>query len=328
VEIRIKNNDSSNHTWGGKEFTPGEIYNIQVSDYSQFLTSVSLFADVGSGKALVGSLDTFFTDPIEGWEYLEHEADEEVTTTGEPIVTWTQMKAFYTAMASISRMFYIDLGDYYFLWLSVSDQKLFVPNLVKESTDGGDFEDNYKAICNVPEAFLTRITTCQMGKALHLRYISFTTADQDNYDNTDYNEVDYGDVTYTMKKWVDDALVTTTVNSECEETWIDWEPAYSFEIMGGVLCIPGTLAGDNDNAWEVHILGAPDVPAAYGGCVQFVANPRLKWSKSSQIVVDCALNPKVVQYSAVYHTGKIRTIIKHPAGAQTEFQLNFKIFGG
>lgn len=326
MDIRVRNNDTVNHTWGGKEFTPDEIYQIQLADYDQFLTDSTLFSSVGIGDASIGNLDGFYDNPIEGWEYLEHGKTDEVTTTGEVVVTWSQLKAFYNSTKPSTRMFYIDLTTHYYVWLSITDHKIYVPVVEKGTADSDDFEDNFKALCNIPEAFLTRITTCRVGNTLHERYISFTTSSQDSYDNTDYNNVNIGDIVYTMKKWVSGSPVTTTVNSECEETWIDWEPSYDIEIMGGLLDVPTELSGSNDNAWEVHIVAAPDVPVAYGGCIQLVTNPRLKWSKGRQIGVDAALNPKVIKYDPVYHSGKIRTILKHPAGAQTEFQLNFKVF--
>lgn len=102
MDIRIKNNDLVNRTWGGKEFTPGEIYTLQQVDYTNFVTSAILFTDVGSGKALVGSLDSFFTDPIKGWEFLEHEGSDEVVITSLPELQPFALPAYRTKRNAIA----------------------------------------------------------------------------------------------------------------------------------------------------------------------------------------------------------------------------------
>ena len=82
--IRIKNNDTVNHIWGGKEFLPSEIYTIQTADYQNFISNQSFFASVGSGIALIGSSDEFFSNPVEGWEFLEHEGITSLSISSLP----------------------------------------------------------------------------------------------------------------------------------------------------------------------------------------------------------------------------------------------------
>jgi len=81
-----------------------------------------------------------------------------------------------------------------------------------------------------------------------------------------------------------------------------------------------------DDAWEIHVVAAPDVPASYGGNIHLIANPRLKWLKGMYMVVDSSVNPAEMLYNATYHTNKIRFVVKHPVGAKTEFQLRLQLY--
>jgi hypothetical protein len=168
-----------------------------------------------------------------------------------------------------------------------------------------------------------RTVNCKLGRKLHNRYITFTTSDQDNYDNTNWKDEDFGDLTYIMKDVNGD---TTTVEADCKETWLDWEPSFDYEIFGGGIFVPAELDGSNDDAWEVHVVAVPDIPTAYGGSIDFIANPRIKWVKGTWLTVCSANNPAELLYDATYHTNKIRFVVKHPVGAQTEFQLNLGLY--
>ena len=89
----------------------------------------------------------------------------------------------------------------------------------------------------------------------------------------------------------------------------------------------GTITGEEgDDAWEIHVIGVPDLPSSVGGSVDFIANPRIKWIRDKHLDIDASLNPAELKYNATYHTNKIRFILKHPVGVQTEFQINLKVF--
>jgi hypothetical protein len=238
------------------------------------------------------------------------------------VTTWQTLKNFVdnTKGAQIN---YLDLGDEYYVWCIYKNTNFYVRHLVKSSDDGIDFETNYKFKANLPQAVETRLSTCRYGRKLHSRYISFFTAEPVGFDNNNYLEQDHGDATYVM---VDVNRNVTTDKSLCKETWIDWEPLYSYEVAGGEIYIPPTLAGNNDDAWELHVIAAPDYPAAYGGSIQFISNPRLKWRKGGWLVEDESLNPAAVDYVPGYHFTKVRWIVKHPLGASSEFQIHMRIF--
>jgi hypothetical protein len=245
-----------------------------------------------------------------------------VLSTSDLVTSWTHLKSFYASTLGTS-INYIDLGEHYYIWLCFRNIKFYQPHLDKNSAEGVDFETNYKHKSNVPQASEVRLSTCRYGRKLHSRYITFFTAEPDGFDNNNYLEQNHGDAIYTM---IDVDRNVTTDKSLCKETWVDWEPSYSYEVAGGGIFIPATFAGDNDDAWELHVVGAPDYPAQYGGSIEFISNPRLKWKKGDFILEDESLNPAAIDYVPGYHFTKIRWIVKHPLGASSEFQIHMRIF--
>jgi hypothetical protein len=247
-----------------------------------------------------------------------------VQSLAETSVTWQEYKDFYAINSKGSYINYIDYPNYYYLWLCFREQKLFVPYLPKGTSDSLDFETNFKAQCNLAQANEVRLRTCRYGRKQHCRFVSVVTASQDNFDNTDYLDVDYGDVTYTM---VDASRNVTIVDSEAKETWIDWMPNYSYEVRGGSVYIPTELSGDL-NAWEIHVVGAPDIPKEYGGCLNFLANPKIKWNRGAKVECNSELDPAEATYMPGIPANKIRFIFKHPVGAQVEFQIHLNLYIG
>jgi len=248
----------------------------------------------------------------------------EVTTQSEIICAWACMVNFFNNNA-LASMQYFEMPNSYYIWIEYRLQKLLIPSLVKNTDDCNDFEANYKHKCNLAEAPKVRITTCKIGRKLHDRYISLTTASQDTFDNTNYNYEDYGDVTYKMYKWVNEERVLTTIDLEAEETWIEFMPSWNYEISSGSIDLPAILPGDNDNLWELHVIAAPDVAVENGGSIELIANPRIKFKKGKTITVDSSMHPAEMLYS-IYNTNKILFILTHPAGQQAEFQINLKLY--
>jgi hypothetical protein len=238
-------------------------------------------------------------------------------------VTWEQLKGLNDTNPLVYKLSYIELAEKYIIWMSVHGLRLVCDNLFKDSADALLFEANYKPNANQPEANLVRITTNMIGRRMHARYITFCTANLNSYDNTDWKNRDFGDLTYSM---MDSNGNMTTDNSQAIETWIDWEPVFDFEVSGGWIYIPTDLPGTDLDLWEAHVLGVPDVPAALGGEIPFISNPRLKWIRGQVMQIDASLNPAEMKYHPTLHTNKIRFIIKHPQGVQCEMQLNIKVF--
>lgn len=214
----------------------------------------------------------------------------------------------------------LDVLDVYFKSELSTEDETTLNSIVSAHTGEAP---SYTAEVLVSNRVEARTVNCASGRHLHSRYVTFQTSDQDNYDNTDWQENDYGDITYIMKDSNGD---TTTTNSECKETWIAFEPTFDYEISGGSIFVPDTLAGGDDNAWEIHVVAIPDLTEEQGGNVHFIANPRIKWVKGDWLTVDSSVNPAELSYDATYHTNKILFVIKHPVAAQTEFQIQLKLY--
>lgn len=324
--IKIKNNKSTVDIWIGYELQPDEYLLLDDESLKERAKQDDkVFIDIGTGDLLVNQgQDTTddITNPLDGWNWLTSNLSVDVHSVGEVIVEWGQLKAFFDSNDG-SVLNYVEFSSYYYVWIYYQGHNIYMPQLLKSNSEGIDFEANYKAKANIGKAVETRITNCRYGLLAHNRYISLTTSDQDNFDNTDWRDVDYGDVTYTMK---DVEGNTTLDNDLCKETWLDVEfPYLAYDVVGGKVYIPSVLGGD-ENLWELHVIAAPDVPAAYGGDIHFIANPRLKWAKGTWVSEDSSLNPAELGYDSVYHSGTIRFIFKHPVAAQTEFQTHLKIF--
>jgi len=318
----VKNISGSEIELNGHTFAIDEEWQIPEHKRIDWALSDTVLEAIINESVQIGDGNSYFRTYTDSIDQLKNSVARSVNPTSDLVCDWSCIKNF-VANTPLAQMNYFERPTDYYIWIEFRNQKMFVPSLEKNTTDGDDFEDNYKASCNKSEAPQVRITTCQYPRKMHDRYITFTTSDQDNYDNTDWQEQDYGDVTYIMK---DVNGNTTTNNSLAKETWIDWEPTFDYEILGGTFFVPNTLSGDNDDAWEIHVIGAPDLSAQYGGSLHLIANPRIKWLKGQNFGIDSSMNPAMLNYDATYHTNKIRAIIKHPVGAQTEFQLNLKVF--
>jgi hypothetical protein len=238
-------------------------------------------------------------------------------------LTWDEYTSFYDQNKTHTEMSYIEHSDRYDIWSDFRGVRVMVSNLQKSSTDGQEFESTYKAQANQPRFDRVRITTCQAGRKAHYRYIAFTTANQNAFNDDDEDGVSMGGVTYVMRDSNGDV---TTNNSLAVRTEIQFMPTFDYEISGGKLSVPGTLAGNDENLWEAFVIGAPDIPKSMGGSVRFLNNNRLKWSKGEHIMMDEQLNPAEISGAVSPVARKISVLITHPAGAQSEFQIMFKLY--
>jgi hypothetical protein len=105
--------------------------------------------------------------------------------------------------------------------------------------------------------------------------------------------------------------------TQCVKTVLDFEPAFDFEMIGGALRINSNPASDI----RLWVIGAPDIPAMYGGSKEFASGINLKFmAPDSSFEIDGRVT-KYVTYSASTHSGKIRILLKHPAGTQVNMQF-------
>lgn len=111
-------------------------------------------------------------------------------------------------------------------------------------------------------------------------------------------------------------LLNANLNT-CVKTVLDFEPTFDYEMIGGALRINSNPAQDV----RLWIVGAPDIPAQYGGSKEFASGVNLKFmAPDSSFEIDGRVT-KYVTYSGVTHQGKLRVILKHPAGLQLNLQI-------
>jgi len=116
-------------------------------------------------------------------------------------------------------------------------------------------------------------------------------------------------------------LLNANLNS-CVKTVIDFEPNFDYEIIGGALRINSNPSQDI----RLWIVGAPDIPAQYGGSKEFASGINLKFlAPDSSFEIDGRVT-KYLTYNSSTHQGKMRVILKHPDGLQVNMQLVIQIY--
>jgi hypothetical protein len=108
----------------------------------------------------------------------------------------------------------------------------------------------------------------------------------------------------------------------CVKTVIDFEPTFDYEIVGGTLRVNSNPSADI----RLWIVGAPDIPAAAGGSKEFASGINLKFlAPDASFEIDGRVT-KFLTYNSTLHTGKMRIILKHPAGTQINTQVIMHIY--
>lgn len=173
-----------------------------------------------------------------------------------------------------------------------------------------------------------RVTAAKKTSKFKLRFITFYTSKANSQESGNpITGQPHGDVTLTLQKWSGTTWVAAT-DADAERTVVDWDPLYSFEIIGGWADIPTALKDGTTDAWSLSCVAAPDY-AIYGLAVDFVSDVNLEAVMSQRVVI----NGRAVQYLAAtivdgvnYYTNRLRFTTRHPAGAQLRFQIAVENF--
>lgn len=260
--------------------------------------------------------------------------------------TWTAWKAVYAAKGSLFQ--YEDDSILYTIWSYDGPEihmcqiyKGEVPHTVVPSysqvandADKLDFETNYKASGNQPlyqsdtdGAQIVRMKAAKKGWSFWAVPIEITTS---TLGGSLYckNSLDVDIPGITCKIYNGSDVEITTAGllnanlNTCVKTVIDFEPAFDFEIIGGALRINSNPSADV----RLWIIGAPDIPAIAGGSKEFASGINLKFlGPDSEFSVDGRVT-KFIQYHPSLHTGKVRILLKHPAGTQVNMQFAIHIY--
>lgn len=110
--------------------------------------------------------------------------------------------------------------------------------------------------------------------------------------------------------------------NQCVKTVLDFESGFDYEIIGGALRINANQSNDV----RLWIIGAPDIPANLGGSKEFATGINLKFlAADASFEVDGRV-AKFIQNDPVFHSSKLRILLKHPAGNNTNMQFVIHLY--
>lgn len=241
----------------------------------------------------------------------------------------------FTADAGVYLIFAFDGSLVYTtqIWLgAVPDGVAQTYSQEQNDSDKADFEGFYKASANsVIERrendgrSSVRFSMAAHGLLFRLRVFSFKTAALDSVHNLSPDGVDYADVTLKIYDDQNVEITDPVEQANAVKTVVDYEAKINQELRGGWLDVPAGISGGVTGKWFVSVLGAPDIPVNYGGCLDFVSEVNLEATRNTKIEMDGQAT-SFVPYDVVYHSGKIRFTFKHPVGEKQLFQLYMEVF--
>lgn len=240
---------------------------------------------------------------------------------------WSEFKAFVNArFLSIqyledSKFYYLKALDSAFIMQCDLDKN------PSDTTELTDFETNYKSkgnqsfsdIDGIPFARLKaskkgwsfwavpiEITTSTLGGSVYCKDAA----------GTDISGITCKIYDGSNAEITTAGILNANLNT-CVKTVLDFEPAFDYEMIGGALRINSNPSQDV----RLWVIGAPDIPAIYGGSKEFASGVNLKFmAPDSSFEIDGRVT-KYVTYSNVTHQGKLRIILKHPAGLNINLQF-------
>lgn len=259
---------------------------------------------------------------------------------------WTEWKAVYAIKGLPFQ--YDDNGVLYNIWTydgmeahvcqiwkgTLLDSVVGSYSQAQNDIDKADFETNHKSSGNqaisqldTDGAQIVRIKAAKKGWSFWAIPIEFTSSTlggsvfcQDSNGNNipgitckiyDSNNVE-----------ITSAGALNVNLSTCIKTVVDFEPPFDYEVIGGSLRINSNPALD----MRLWIVGAPDIPAIYGGSKEFTSGINLKFmAPDASFEVDGRVT-KFLQYNPATHQSKMRIILKHPAGTQVNMQIVIQIY--
>lgn len=259
---------------------------------------------------------------------------------------WTEWKAAY-AIKGLPLQ-WEDNGTLYTIWF-YDGSEIFLCQIWKgtlseniadsysqeqNDADKLDFETNYKNLGNLSlsqidtdGASIVRIKAAKRGWSFWAVPIEITTSTIGGSlycKNVSGNDI--AGLTCKIYDEINTEITTAGLDNinltNCIKTVLDFEPTFDYEMIGGSLRINGNPATDV----RLWIIGAPDIPAIYGGSKEFASGVNLKFmAPDSSFDIDGRVT-KYVTYNATDHRGKLRVILKHPAGTQINLQITIHTY--
>lgn len=240
---------------------------------------------------------------------------------------WTAFKAFLNATGA--KLIGHDINDHYFLY-GIASGIAFECRIYKDdNADQSDFEENYLSSMNESiekrdsdNTPMFRLKMAAEGSKYLSDWFEFETSVSgalvhDKHDGTKLNWCTEAFYTSGGVKITDESAVS----GEAVESWFTYEPPTSYEIIGGQL----HWTDDMDVDVRCFAIGVPDVPAAYGGSVEFLRNLNMRLITGKRYWQDGRV-AKLMNFHAQNHTGKFLFKFKHPVGYKLKAQLSMEIF--
>lgn len=106
------------------------------------------------------------------------------------------------------------------------------------------------------------------------------------------------------------------------KTVVDFEPTHDMRIIKGQL-FQKTVPSEDV---YFNLIGVPDLPYAYGGSRVLVEGLDLTFLTNGRPIESDGKVPKHLQYSAVYHSNKLRTTLYHNAGFKHKIMMAFEFY--
>ena len=241
---------------------------------------------------------------------------------------------FKTQLANGLPYRYLSIQGIYYLY--AVDGNFQFECLIRQNggDDAIDFEANYKNLAfttfsqfDTDGAFIVRPKAAKKGWSFWAVPIELTTSTLSgsvyckDAAGTDISGITCKIYDNNNAEITTAGLLNANLNT-CVKTILDFEPAFDFEMIGGELRINSNPAQDI----RMWIIGAPDIPAQYGGSKEFASGVNLKFmAPDSSFQIDGRVT-KYVTYNAATHQGKLRVLLKHPAGTQVNMQFVIHLY--
>lgn len=223
---------------------------------------------------------------------------------------------------------YFSIDNTYFIYAVDGNFEYETAIIQDDGDDQADFEDNYQDSAfttftqfDTDGANIVRTKAAKKGWSFWAVPFEITTSTLDTLYAKTSDDSDISWITCKIYNGSDVEITTPGIAGAnlltCVKTVIDFEPTFDFEIIGGALRINSNPSSDI----RLWIVGAPDIPAQYGGSKEFASGINLKFmAPDSSFDIDGRVT-KFLKYDANTHQGKMRVILKHPAGTQVNMQI-------
>jgi hypothetical protein len=172
---------------------------------------------------------------------------------------------------------------------------------------------------------IVKTSTANRTNNFKLRTFSFQTSSGSGsiHNVNPVNNLDHGDMTLTM--YDVNGSVTLDPTQSVKDV-VDFMPTYNYEIIGGFADLPQNLLGTTPGQWFIAAIGVPEVPAQYGGQIDFISEVDIALVTAVRVESD-GVSVSYMPYNyAGMNTNKLRFIIKHPIGAVRPFQIYLRHF--